>query len=248
MTDFEYRITVYPNHAIIEGPIEVHAWVDIINLLRKHEGFMLITHNEGDGYKLGCKLVRDNEIHEYDYFLNWIANQKYKMVVFIAGNHDRLIEEYWKPAKEPIDGLKFDFETRYLCDSSTKFEGLKIWGSPWTKTFPGMNPDCSAFTCDTEEELAEKWALIPDNTEILITHSPPHGILDKTIDGKSVGSKSLALKIGSMINPPKLWVWGHIHEAYGQDKAIRQKPCIMVNASHVNENYKPVNKPIRIEL
>lgn len=52
--DFEYRITVYKDRAIIEGPIEVKAWVDIINLLQKHEEFTLITHNDGNG----CKLVR----------------------------------------------------------------------------------------------------------------------------------------------------------------------------------------------
>ena len=161
---------------------------------------------------------------------------------------------------------------KYLCDSGTELEWeevsdkewgsregslgivpykkkkFKIWGSPWTLRFEGMNPRCMAFTCETEEELAKKWALIPDDVDILVTHSPPYGIKDRTIDGEFVGSETLAYHVGSMQNPPKLWVWGHIHESYGRDKPVRGKPCIMVNASHVNERYEPVNKPIRIEL
>src|SRR5208337_2162917 len=138
---------------------------------------------------------------------------------------------------------------------------LKIWGSPWTKTFERMNPHCKAFTCDTEEELAEKWALIPDDIDILITHSPPQYGLDKTINQFFVGSESLRDCVFK--NQPKLHVFGHIHEAYGiitketiQDLIFkitgkfdeRLFSTTIVNASHVNERYKPVNKPIRVIL
>jgi len=174
--------------------------------------------------------------------------------IFIAGNHDNFLQsmnehEMWRYWQK--------INITYLCDSGTEFEGLKIWGSPWTKTFVGMNPKCKAFTCDTEKKLAEKWGLIPDNIDILITHSPPYGILDRMrkikFSGRSrelenVGSKSLSLRIGKMENPPKLWVWGHIHESYGKDLPVRSKPCIMLNASYVNEYYEPVNKPITIHL
>lgn len=51
-TDFEYRITVYHNCAIIECPIEVKTFVDIVDVLRKHEGFTLITHTDGNAFKL----------------------------------------------------------------------------------------------------------------------------------------------------------------------------------------------------
>lgn len=115
-----------------------------------------------------------------------------------------------------------------------------------------MNPDCMAFTVDTDEKLAEKWAMIPDDTDILVTHSPPKGYMDQLETGEHVGSKSLfdwwynnsKLKI-------KLWVVGHIHESYGRFDAnhyYSSGKMTIVNASHVNEHYKPVNKPIRVEL
>lgn len=202
----------------------------------------------GDLLIITGDLTRRDTQEEVSQFDDWLSAQKYTKKIFIAGNHDnRLIEE--KPRKYLLEVANYKREKfEYLCDSGTEFGGLKIWGSPWTKTFPGINPRCCAFTVDTDEELAAKWALIPDDIDILITHGPPWGIKDKSYTKEHCGSKSLALKIGIMEDPPKLWVWSHIHEDYGIDLSIRSKPCKMVNASHVNEYYQPVNKPIRIIL
>jgi Icc-related predicted phosphoesterase len=111
-----------------------------------------------------------------------------------------------------------------------------------------MNPKCRAFTVDTDEELAEKWAMIPDDTDILVTHCPPQGARDYTrLENEKMywgyGSPSLAQKLGKI--KPKLHVFGHIHESYGRDQ---NSTTIFVNASHVNERYEPVNKPIRVIL
>ncbi len=183
---------------------------------------------------------------QHHMFMEWICNQNYKKKIFISGNHDNywvIRSLYWKD----------EFNTEYLCDSGTEFEGLKIWGSPWTAAFEGMNPNCAAFTvnvgCDTDQWLAEKWALIPDDTDILITHSPSFGNYDaiKNADGTwgpSVGSISLWMM--SLVIRPKLHVFGHIHEGYGH--SVHPNGVHLVNASHVDENYKPVNKPIRIIL
>lgn len=196
----------------------------------------------GDLLIVAGDLTARNYIVEHHRFVEWLCSQTYKRKIFIAGNHDSywvFRSLYWK-----------DDNTEYLCDSATEFEGLNIWGSPWTKTFSGMNPHCKAFTVDTEEELADKWKLIPHNIDILITHSPPYDILDKTIDGRNTGSSSLWSWF-KYVERPKLHVFGHIHEAYGQEEKFMGYNDIMVksiNASHVNERYEPVNKPIRVIL
>lgn len=226
----------------------------------------------GDLLIVAGDLTARDEPMQYKNFFDWMINQNYRCKILVGGNHDNYLQRtcmYGEVSKylgrqynENDDLIGYGYY--YLCDSGTEFEGLKIYGSPWTKTFPGMNPKCKAFTVDTEEELASKFSLIPEDTDILITHSPPYGILDKIqpdyrlprIDisddlyeeSLHMGSRSLALKVGSMENPPKLWCWGHIHEAYGIDKPVRKKPCKMINCSHVNERYEPVNKPIRIIL
>lgn len=200
----------------------------------------------GDLLIVAGDLTQSDKESQYWVFHQWIEKQCYSKKIVIAGNHDGLVEKD-KDIMQPF-GKMFDF----LCDSGTEFEGLKIWGSPWTKTFPRMNPNCKAFTVDTEEELAEKWKLIPADTDILITHSPPEGYLDHTETGKSCGSESLfdwwykKSKKG-----PKLWIFGHIHESYGRydvNHYYSSGEMVLVNASHVNERYEPVNKPIRVLL
>jgi Icc-related predicted phosphoesterase len=206
-------------------------------------------------------LTARDEIKEYMAFHEWVRKQEYKKVILIAGNHDNKIQDgfFNLDIKRNVTKEWLGFE--YLCDSGTEFEGLKIWGSPWTKTFPGMNPHCKAFTCDTEEELAIKFSLIPEDTDILITHGPPRGILDCNKYGFNCGSTSLFEKSRKLKNL-KLFCFGHIHEAYSMINTQEMnnsllmllspnKPnClpVIVNASHVNEIYEPVNKPIRIIL
>ena len=217
---------------------------------------------------------------EYLHFCRYIRHSGYKKIIVIAGNHDNLMQ------KEPEFFLSND-QVSYLCDSGTqifyddsdplkldenalrleditrpKLKSLKIWGSPWTIKFKGMNPACMAFTCDTEEELAQKWALIPDDVDILVTHSPPYGIHDKTIQRKRVGSKSLYDRLIAI--KPRVHVFGHIHECgykYSRIKyplkvehlseeifRLERHETHCINASHVNEHYKPVNKPVRVIL
>jgi Icc-related predicted phosphoesterase len=197
----------------------------------------------------------EEELHEFDY---WLCHQPYKKKIFIAGNHDNLlIEETPRKYMMRVGEKKWQ-QYEYLCDSGTEFEGLKIWGSPWTMKFKGMNPHCMAFTCDTEDELTKKWELIPEDIDILITHTPPFGLLDKTCRNEYVGSEALGFKTWDLSNL-KFHIFGHVHEAYGQshqayatkgpyDKDPIPIGHISVNCSYVNEHYQPVNKPINIQV
>ena len=213
----------------------------------------------------GDLTARDDE-KGLDEFCEWIMSYfgKYKKAIFISGNHDNNAQIKNHKLYQGEQEYKWLI---YLEDSGTTFEGLKIWGSPWTKTFPGINPHCKAFTCDTEEELAEKFSIIPEDTDILITHGPPYKVLDQvknynTERWVSVGSKSLFEVLKRV--KPRLNLFGHIHEN-GYKQAVLTYPLeidqlseeiikvgryetICVNCSHVNEQYKPVNSPVRIKL
>lgn len=210
----------------------------------------------GDLLIVAGDLTATDTPDEYIYLCGWLLDQNYSKKIFIGGNHDNFLQQI-------PDFFKVCGYCEYLCDSGTEFQGLKIWGSPWTKRFKGMNPLCMAFTVDTDEELAEKWALIPDDIDILVTHSPAIGIMDHVgLQGENSGSLSLMKKARSLRNL-KLFVCGHVHEGHGlitphdlSETALafptRIPTCksmpYLVNASHVNENYKPVNDPIRVEL
>lgn len=198
----------------------------------------------GDLLILAGDYTANDRIQGWNKFFDWLDNQNYRKKIMIAGNHDNFCKS-WATSNDSIhDILAGKPSVSYLCDSGEEFEGLKIWGSPWSKTFPGINPHCCAFTVDTDEQLAEKWVLIPPDTDILITHSPSFGNFDIVQSGESVGS--LALWIMCLGIKPKLHVFGHIHEAYGEAK--HYNGIHLVNASYVNERYQPVNKPIRVIL
>ena len=194
----------------------------------------------------GDLTARDREV-EHLAMWSYLSKMNYRQVVVIAGNHDN----YLQTAEGQTLIRTYSPNLKYLCDEGIEFEGFKIWGSPWTRTFKGMNPHCKAFTYDTEKELSEKWMLIPQDTNILITHSPSFGNYDwvKNPDGTigpSVGSTLLWMWMLTMIPHLKLHVTGHIHEAYGN--SVHHNGIHLVNASHVNERYQPVNKPIRVIL
>ena len=221
--------------------ISVTAISDLHGFYPKLEG--------GDLLIIAGDLTARDLTREYDEFDDWLKAQNYRKKVFIAGNHDnswvkekpRKFNMYWGSHTEE----KFE----YLCDSGTEFEGLKIWGSPWTAWFHGINPHCKAFTKRNDAALDKKWTLIPKDTDILITHSPPHGILDICEDGQTLaGSVSLRNRILCKETLPnlKLHVFGHIHEMGGRSIDFVNLRC--VNASIVNEHYRHVNKPVRIEL
>src|ERR1051326_6399549 len=124
--------------------------------------------------------ARDRQI-EYKIFDDWLFEQKYKLKVVIAGNHDKKLQ-----CDDPfLDGY-LGIEAEYLCDSGTEFEGLKIWGSPYTPEFMIW-----AFMLTPEQDMTH-WDKIPDDVDILITHGPPYGIMDENLDRQSLGSRGLA--------------------------------------------------------
>lgn len=199
------------------------------------------TLDGGDLLIVAGDLTASDKPEQYFEFEEWLDAQCYKKKVLIAGNHDNFLVD---------NGPHMFAACDYLCDSGMEFEGMKIWGSPWTKTFKGINPHCKAFTVDTEDEIAVKWALIPDDTDILITHGPPASVLDKTYRGMNVGSASLMAKASSL-SKMRLHIFGHIHESHGILKHTHADGSLMrcyINCSYVNDDYDPVNKPVRIIL
>ncbi len=186
----------------------------------------LIIH-AGDVSNRGLK----TEVTE---FLEWFSDQDGDKI-FIAGNHDF----FFQYKKEEIDELISRYPSvTYLMDESTEFEGLKIYGSPWQPWFYDW-----AFNLHRGSEIAEKWAKIPNELDILVTHGPAYGILDETVRGEKVGCEELLKKINEV--KPKYHISGHLHESYGQ---LKGENTIFLNASVLDEKYRFKNQPIFLEI
>ena len=167
-------------------------------------------------------------------FLNWYGALDFKYKIFIAGNHDFYFEQ---ASEREIKELIPD-DIIYLNDSGTTIDNLNIWGSPIQPTFYNW-----AFNRDRGVDIKKHWDLIPEYTDILITHGPPFGILDKTTTNLNVGCEELQKRL--LVVKPKIHVFGHIHEEYG---IMDLDNTTFINASMVNQAYQVVNLPIELEL
>jgi predicted phosphohydrolase len=170
-----------------------------------------------------------DEIKAFDAFLGSLPHP-HKLL--IAGNHD------WPFARVPEQAIALLHNAVYLQDSGININGIKFWGSPWQPFFCNW-----AFNLPRGAPLAQVWAKIPTDTDVLITHGPPYGILDQVPGGEHVGCEEL-LKALRRIRP-RTHIFGHIHEGYG---VLKQEGTIFVNASVCNERYRPVNAPIVIDV
>jgi Icc-related predicted phosphoesterase len=176
--------------------------------------------------------------HEVLQFLKWFESiPNYTHKVFIAGNHD------WMFQKDPnqIERILKNFPTiTYLRDSQAVIEGLVIYGSPWQPEFFNW-----AFNLPRKgDELEYVWSKVPDNTDILITHGPAYGYVDRVI-GKyeHLGCELLIERINQV--KPSLHVCGHIHSGNG---VMGYGVTTFINASVLDERYDYTYKPYNILL
>ena len=172
-------------------------------------------------------------VQEIVLFNRWFRNLPHAHKIFVAGNHDWLFETNNQQARKLLDSSIY-----YLQDSFVEIENLKIYGSPWQPRFFDW-----AFNLNRGVEMAEKWQMIPKETDVLITHGPPFGILDKTPNGDLAGCEELRVKIEKL--QPKAHIFGHIHCGYG---AIEKSGIKFINASICDESYLPINSPIVIDI
>jgi Icc-related predicted phosphoesterase len=130
---------------------------------------------------------------------------------------------------------------RYLEDHGELIAGINLWGSPVQPLFNAW-----AFNRERGEEIKRHWDKIPHGVDLLITHGPPHGILDKSKSpghDDNLGCEEL-LKCVKRIKP-KVHAFGHIHGSAG----LQMKDgTLFVNASILDEQYLVKNKPITINL
>lgn len=172
------------------------------------------------------------EIWQVESFLQWFSAQPHPYKVFIAGNHDFLAEQNATLFKELIPD-----NIIYLNDEGVEIAGIKIWGSPVSPWFYDW-----AFNRQRGEDIKRHWDLIPEDTDILITHGPVHGIRDLTFDRQQVGCEELRKLIWEI--HPRLHICGHIHEAYGTSKV---DGITFINASILDLKYQVAHSPVVID-
>ncbi len=197
---------------------------------RRHKDLVL---PEGDVLVHAGDLTERGTLHEVADALAWFSQQPHPHKVCIAGNHDFYFEEQPRLARRLVPR-----GVTYLQDSGVTIEGVRFWGSPVTPWFMDW-----AFNRHPAG-IGAYWSRIPGGTDVLITHGPPRGVLDKLdhADGH-VGCPQLLERVQKI--QPKVHVFGHIHEGYGQ---VEVGGTRFVNASTCDVRYQPKNAPVVVDL
>jgi len=174
-------------------------------------------------------------------FLDWFSSQPHKHKIFIAGNHDWGFQEN----HDVITRIVRDYgNIIYLQDSEVVIDGVKFYGSPWQPDFFNW-----AFNLPRGEKLQAKWDMIPEDTDVLITHGPPRNILDFVARGsgygENVGCADLEDTVLTKLPILKLNIFGHIHYSAG---ALVKQNKLFVNAAVLNEQYAIANKPVILDI
>nr|XP_016848308.1 PREDICTED: metallophosphoesterase MPPED2 isoform X3 [Anolis carolinensis] len=162
-----------------------------------HTRFVCIsdTHSRTDGIQMpyGDILLHTGDFTELGLpsevkkFNDWLGNLPYEYKIVIAGNHeltfdkefmaDLVKQDYYRfPSVSKLKPEDFDnvqsllTNSIYLQDSEVTVKGFRIYGAPWTPWFNGWG-----FNLPRGQSLLDKWNLIPEGIDILMTHGPPLG-------------------------------------------------------------------------
>lgn len=210
--------------------ITVHAISDLHGYLpRIPPGDVLLIAGDVTPLSMHEPMLARGWFHES--LRPWLDAAPVRYIVATWGNHDFIGRETFLLDEFPPLRWRVLVDQEVTLDFPETGESVRVYGSPWTLQVPRQWP----WMTD-ERGLGRKWRNIPRGLDVLMTHGPPHGILDRARDGERCGSRSLAMKIREV--KPLYTIFGHIHESHG---CLVDEGLLYFNVSHVNHRYMPVN-------
>ena len=179
---------------------ELHREVDV------PDGDLLIHAGDFTMFSKSTAAIRD--------FNNWLGELPHAGKLLIPGNHEFFLEA--DPNRRELVP-----NATILMNESIEILGLKIWGSPMTPLYGG------AFGLSSELNRVRLYSQISCDTDILVTHGPPFGILDRPSgSSEHQGCRALFDRVREL--RPKLHVFGHVHGAHG---TFTTEGTVFVNAA-----------------
>lgn len=160
---------------------------------------------------------------------------KYTFGIYVCpGNHDFLAERSQNLCRDILSNANL------MIDESLVISGIKFYFSPWQPEYFDW-----AFNLPRAGyELEEVWSRIPEDTDILITHTPAFGRLDYVPRGSHVGCSALRNRIDSLRNL-KIHCFGHVHFGYGYQYFNNK---LYINAAICSEWNGILNQPIVVDF
>jgi Icc-related predicted phosphoesterase len=192
------------------------------------------------------------------YFVPWAMDLPCEKVIIIGGNHDfffqRIVENKFKGSNIGIDDpseyrnyiesesawvikeeLLLPRKIEYLQDTSITFGGKRFYGTPWC-------PELHRWAFfKSSDDLKKVFNRIPDDVDVLITHSPGKYVNDTGVslqryDKPEYGSQELTDAV--LEKKPKWWFVGHVHS--GNHNVTDFHGTKVVNVSIKDEGYDAI--------
>jgi Icc-related predicted phosphoesterase len=164
-------------------------------------------------------------------FNRWLGDLPHSLKVCVPGNHDL-------PLEADPENLKLLGNAIVLVNAGIEFHGLRIWGSPVTAMSGG------AFALENPPNRRRVFAQIPRDTDVLVTHEAPRGILDCAPGGVlHAGDPELIAAVNRL--DLLLHVFGHHHGGFGVES---RRETVFVNAALFGEDGGIDREPIVLRI
>lgn len=164
-------------------------------------------------------------------FNDWLGELPHRRKIHIPGNHEFFLEA--DPSRRRLIS-----NATVLINEGVEVEGLTIWGSPTTPLLG------AAFGLSSPPDRVKLYAKIPDDVDILVTHGPPYGILDRSPGTLHHAGCPQLLEAVTKLKP-KLHVFGHIHGAHGM---MSTENTLFVNAALLGPDGDLCASPIVLRM
>lgn len=184
-------------------------------------------------------------------FYKWVESLPCEKVIMIWGNHD-FIGEYLsynrngdiRTPSRVLKKLKAPSKLILLQDSLFYYKGIKFWGSPWCPNLSSW-----AFYKD-HDDLLEVFNNIPNNIDVLLTHTPPsidtYGTVTQPGFNYMTDYGCHELTEVVLKKKPKIHIFGHVHSGRHISKDI--DGTTYCNISIKDEHYDPIYEPTYLTL
>ena len=187
-------------------------------------GDLLIHAGDFTFWGKGTRAIKD--------FNAWLGELPHKYKIVVPGNHEYILES------NPELRWMINNAT-LLINEATLIDGIKIWGSPMTPHYGG------AFGRSNAPDRVRAYARIPFDTDILVTHGPPYGVLDGSPEEYPSPAGDPELRQAVIRIRPHLHVFGHVHSGYGVRPT---RHTLFVNAALLGLDGTLENRPIVVEI
>ncbi|CAG9948609.1 unnamed protein product [Clonostachys rosea f. rosea IK726] len=222
--------------------------------------FLIISDTHGEGLPTNFSLdfyadvvihcgdlTNQSKLHEFESTLKMISNIEASQKLVIPGNHDftldrlaytallqngdleaKLVEETYGKYGKVGDLFAAYPEIQLLTEGTDEFDlsngaRLLLYSSPYTPSEGNMGFQYS-------REVGHTWDI--GEADVVITHGPPEGVLDRTLSRERAGCPQLFAAVARQ--RPKLHCFGHIHEGWGA-KLVHWREKASEHPSHFTD-------------